>query len=97
MADLKMASMLIIEHGVPDSHITIILYFNFQRIHYILAMPKYIDFNRTLNLLFLARFCRTLFLSNQLEILTQHSQSSQEGCYDVFFRIIPGFSRSLYY
>ena len=42
------------------------------------------------------------FLSNQLEILTQHSQSSQEGCYNfsktsiVFFRINQGFSGSLY-
>ena len=40
-------------------------------------------YNRIFNLLFLARFYKTLFLpeflSNQLEILTQHSQSSQEG------------------
>ena len=56
-------------------------------------------FNGTLNLLFLARFCKTLFLpvflSNQLEISTQHSQSSLEGFYDcsktsiVLFRINP--------
>ena len=43
-------------------------------------------YNIIVNLLFLARFCKTLFLpeflSNQLEILTQHSQSSQERCYN---------------
>ena len=55
---------------------------SFIQCNYIWAMPKYI-FNRTLNLLFSVRFCKTLFLpeflSNQLEILTQHPQSSQEG------------------
>ena len=74
------------------------LYLSYAQIYWV--------FNGTLNLLFLARFCKTLFLpeflSNQLEIFTQHSQSCQEGCYDfsktpiVFFRIIPGFSWSLY-
>ena len=62
-------------------------------------------FNIRLRMTLSARFCKTLFLpdffSNQLEILKQHSQSSQEGCYDfsktsiVFFRINPGFSASI--
>ena len=74
------------------------LYLGYAQIYWV--------FNGTLNLLFLASFCKTLFLpeclSNQLEILTQHSQCSQEGWYDfsktpiVFFRNNPGFSGSLY-
>ena len=63
-------------------------------------------YNGTLNLLFLARFCKTLFLpdflSNHYENWTPYSQSSQVFCNDcsktsiVFFRINPGFSGSLY-
>ena len=59
--------------------------------------PHSLFYKGTVILLFLARFCKTLFLtefvSNQLEILTQHSQSSQIFCYDfsktsiMFFRI----------
>ena len=56
----------------------VLLYLGYAQIYWV--------FNGTLNLLFLARFCKTLFLpeflSNQLEILTQHSKSSQEGCYE---------------
>ena len=64
---------------------------------YLCYAQIYWFYNGTVILLFLARFCKTLFLpeflSNQLEILTQHSQSSQVFCYDfsktsiMFFRI----------
>ena len=67
--------------------------------------PNILSFQRDFKLLFLGRFCKTLFLpeffSDQLE-LTQHSQSSQDGCYDfsksssMFFRIYPWFHGSLY-
>ena len=46
--------------------------------------PNILSFQRDFKLIFLACFCKQLFpsqqfLSNQLEILTQHFQSSQEG------------------
>ena len=70
----------------------IYLYLGYAQIYWVL--------NGTLNLLFLARFCKTLFLPEILsnQILTQHSQSSQEGCYDfskssyMFFRIFDHYT-----
>ena len=63
---------------IPERNVfKLLLYLGYAQIYWV--------FNGILNLLLLARFCKTLFLpeflSNQLEILTQHSKSSQERCY----------------
>ena len=76
----------------------------FQNSFYIWAMPNRLILQRNFKLFILARFCKTLFLpeflSNHYEIWTPYSQSSQVFCYDfsktAIFRIIPGFSGSLY-
>ena len=64
--------------------------------------PNIMILQRNFKFIILGKLFPPEFVSNQFEILTQYSQSSQVFCYDfsktsiVFFWINPGFSGTLY-